>query len=227
MQLLRSALAFLLPVALLLGAVPVQASPWSVRGMAAGAATSGGPAPSAEARAEWEQGSNAYALGNYEEAVLHFERSYELSQEPALLFDVGQAYSRWYELSDDVAHLRKALKLYENYQLYLDGATDSDPARIEQAKTDTRERVAAVEALIAEHEARADGQTGEPKDPDVDEGEKKPLVKRGWFWGTIVGVLVVAGGVTAAVLLTRPDDDEFDPELGTIGARPLGPGIHF
>ena len=58
-----------------------------------------------EAKYEFQQGTEAYALGNYEKAVGHFERSFEVSHRSALLYNIGMSYSKWYDLSDDVTHL--------------------------------------------------------------------------------------------------------------------------
>src|SRR5262245_1514057 len=42
---------------------------------------------------------------------------------------------------------------------------------------------------------------------EVPQKADKPVYKKGWFWATMVGVaVVVAGGVTAAVLLTQNDN---------------------
>lgn len=57
------------------------------------------------------------------------------------------------------------------------------------------------------------------------------MYRRGWFWAVVgVGVLAVAGGVTAGVLLGRRDDGK-PAELGTIGPTsgqaPTGLGFRF
>jgi tetratricopeptide (TPR) repeat protein len=169
-----------------------------------------------EAKAEYRAGSDAYALGNYEEAVEHFERAYELSQEPALLFNLGQSYTRWYDISNNVDHLKKARRLYENYVLNV-GATGLDEEGQAQARADAQRRIAEVDRRIAQHE---EAQTSEGP---IDGGGKKPVHKKAWFWLTIVGGAAVVGGVVAAVVVTtRPKP--FEPELGTIGRAPLEGG---
>jgi tetratricopeptide (TPR) repeat protein len=47
---------------------------------------------SAAARAERSSGIVALNLGRYDEAAQHFEAAYTLTQDPALLFSLGQAY---------------------------------------------------------------------------------------------------------------------------------------
>lgn len=170
----------------------------------------------AEARAEFRAGSDAYALGNYEEAVKHFERAYQLTHRADLLFNLGQSYTRWYDISNDVEHLKKARRLYENYVLNV-GATDLDEEGQAQAAADAQRRITEVDRRIAQHEDAA------PVGPEIDDEPKKPVHKKAWFWVTVVGGLAVVGGVTAAVVVTtrRPG---FEPELGTLGSASLPGG---
>jgi tetratricopeptide (TPR) repeat protein len=170
-----------------------------------------------EAKAEYRAGSDAYALGNYEEAVLHFERAYELSQEPALLFNLGQSYTRWYDISNDVEHLKKARRLYENYVLNV-GSTHLDEQGQADARADAQRRISEVERLIAKHQNAANGTIG-----DDDEKTKKPVHKKAWFWVVVIGGAAVIGGVAAAVVVTTKPKG-FEPELGTIGRSPLEGG---
>jgi tetratricopeptide (TPR) repeat protein len=165
----------------------------------------------AEAKAEYRAGSDAYALGNYEEAVGHFERAYELSQQPELLFNLGQSYTRWYDISNNVDHLKKARRLYENYVLNV-GATQLDEQGQADARADAQRRIAEVDRAIAKHE-NTKGGTG----PVDDDKPDKPVHKKAWFWVAIIGGAAVVGGVVAAVVVTtRPKG--FEPELGTIGS---------
>jgi tetratricopeptide (TPR) repeat protein len=162
-----------------------------------------------EARAEYKAGSDAYALGNYEEAVKHFERSYQLSQEPALLFNLGQSYTRWYDISGDIEHLKKARRLYENYVLNV-GSTTLDEQGQADARADAQARIAEVDRRIAKHEEQSAAQGPGPDKPN------KPVHKKAWFWVVLIGGAAVVGGAVAAVVITtRPDG--FEPELGTLG----------
>jgi tetratricopeptide (TPR) repeat protein len=165
-----------------------------------------------EAKTEYRAGSDAYALGNYEEAVGHFERSYELSQQPELLFNLGQSYTRWYDISNDIDHLKKARRLYENYVLNV-GATALDEQGQADARADAQRRIAEVDRAIAKHE---DARTG-PVGVD-DEKTKKPVYKKAWFWVVIIGgVAAVSGGIAAGVVASGNAKPGFVPELGTIG----------
>ena len=133
MQLRRHGPAFVLSFALAWAPLRADASPFSIRTLrepASGEAGQEDPRVS-KAKAEYERGSAAYAMGNYAEAVAFFERSYELSHQSALLFNLGQSYLKWYDISSDLQHLRKAKKLFENYRLFLEGSDPVDPESIE------------------------------------------------------------------------------------------------
>lgn len=211
-------------LALLPGAA--GASPFGVRGLDTRAAADEAPEKSEteaddpevlEAKGEYRAGSDAYALGNYEQAVIHFERAYELSQEPALLFNLGQSYTRWYDISNEVDHLKKARRLYENYVLNV-GATGLDEEAQAQARADAQRRIAEVDRRIAQHD---EGGPARGRN-DADDSDKK-VHQKAWFWLTIVGGAAVIGGVVAAVVVTTRSQP-FEPELGTIGRAHLEGG---
>lgn len=235
--------ACVLAAAVLAAAVVVapgraEASPGSA--VAARVALAAAPAPvdpMAEAQEAFQLGTQAYALGNYDQAVALFERSYALSGRPELLFNLGQAYAQWYGLSGDVGHLRKARKLYQNYIKFLEASEGVDP----EAVRDTEARIAEIDGLIAAHEGPApEGPAPEgPPPPETGpepapqpaaptDTPRRPLHRKGWFWGVIVGaVVVIAAGVTIGVVASR--DRPLEPELGTIRAQALAqpPGLRF
>jgi tetratricopeptide (TPR) repeat protein len=165
--------------------------------------------PLAEAKDEYNKGSAAYQTGRYEDAVVHFERSFELSHRSDLLYNLGQAYARWYEVSDDPQHLRRARRLFKNYITSV-----ADRPDMAESSDDAKQRIEAIDDQLEkiEDEQRRAAVVGPTEPAD------KPLYKKGWFWGTIVGVVVVAAAATTAgVLLSRNRRDEFEPELGTLG----------
>src|SRR3954471_7151577 len=66
--------------------------------------------PSVEARRLYAEGKAEYAQGHYAEAVTLFERSYALSESPALLFNMAQAH----RLAGP-EHCSDAVALYKSY----------------------------------------------------------------------------------------------------------------
>jgi tetratricopeptide (TPR) repeat protein len=177
------------------------------------------PDPLAEAKQEYREGSAAYQTGRYEEAVTHFERSFELSHRSDLLYNLGQAYSRWYEVSDKPEHLRRARRLFKNYIVAVEDRDD-----MSESREDARRRIGEIDQQLEKIEANEANDDVPPAKP-----ADKPLYKKGWFWGTIVGVIVVAAAATTAgVLISRRRQDRFEPELGTLGElRPSAPGGGF
>ncbi|MGH1345109.1 MAG: tetratricopeptide repeat protein [Nannocystales bacterium] len=69
-----------------------------------------------EAAALFREGSMFYELGQYEDAISKFETAWKLAPVPQLLFNLGQAHRRWYELDPDIDHLRQSKSFFINYQ---------------------------------------------------------------------------------------------------------------
>ena len=193
----------------------------------AAAATSPTQPLSDDPALEYRLGEQAYALGNYEQAVRHFERSYQLSNFAELLYNLGKAYTQWYDLKNDLSLLRKAKRLFQNYTKRLTENPEMDQSQRAEAEA----QITRLDEQIAAEEAR---QTVPPPvvrtDPGLDPApaqprpDHKPVYKRGWFWG-VLGGLVVAGAVTAAIVLTRKPG--FEPELGSIGPNTSGVALRF
>ncbi|MDC0720558.1 tetratricopeptide repeat protein [Nannocystis bainbridge] len=187
---------------------------------------------------EYKAGTQAYALGNYEQAIVHFERSYALSNHPYLLYNLGLAYTQWYGLSSDAGNLRKARRLFQNYLK----ALADDPKMDQEQRDDAEAQIAKIDEQLAEIAARTPAaatpegpseavETAPPRGGDAPPPSKQPVYKKGWFWGVIVvGVLAVAGGVTAGVLVSQSKANG-PSELGNIGPTrgeaPTGLGLRF
>jgi tetratricopeptide (TPR) repeat protein len=191
----------------------------------AAAATSPTQPLSDDPAIEYRRGEQAYALGNYEQAVRHFERSYQLSNFAELLYNLGKAYAQWYDLNHDLGLLRKAKRLFQNYTKRLTENPEMDQSQRAEAEA----QITRIDEQIAEAEAATpavnEGPEPAPAQPlPADQPARKPVYKRGWFWG-LIGGLVVAGAVTAAIVLTRKPG--FEPELGSIGPNSSGVALRF
>jgi tetratricopeptide (TPR) repeat protein len=168
----------------------------------------------ASARDHYQRGKRAYDIGHFEEAAREYERAYQLKDDPALLYNLGQAH----RLAN---HHSQALIAYKAYLRNV----PNTPYRSE-----VESRIAELQALV---DAQAQQQQQKPltlKDgtsataPTATATEihtskpDRPLYKRGWLWGAVVGgVVVVAGAITLGVVLGSPKDPS--PTLGTAGAR--------
>jgi hypothetical protein len=123
---LRSAVAPLLTVILAWPAraaaapVTVPAPPSNVpapaeREASGPVAVTTAPDPEASAEALYNAGEQAYWLGDFRRAVDLFEAAYASSGLPALLYNVGLATMRRYELTQDPEDLRRARAVLTNY----------------------------------------------------------------------------------------------------------------
>jgi tetratricopeptide (TPR) repeat protein len=79
---------------------------WVIALIAVGLSTA--VADSESARAHYEKGLAAYALGHYREAAIEYESAFELKPDPALLYNAAQAHRL-------AGEKERALLLYENY----------------------------------------------------------------------------------------------------------------
>jgi tetratricopeptide (TPR) repeat protein len=60
------------------------------------------------AKEHYEKATRFYDVGKYGEAIAEYEQSYLLIDDPALLFNIGQAYRLW-------DHPEEAIRSYKNY----------------------------------------------------------------------------------------------------------------
>ena len=84
-----------------------------------------------EAAQHFWEGQRAYELGNYDQAIPAFETAWELSEEPTMLFNLGQAYWKRFEIDAKVEDLRKARRMFSNYDAKMQGQEGYDRRQIE------------------------------------------------------------------------------------------------
>ncbi|HKU44615.1 MAG TPA: tetratricopeptide repeat protein [Polyangiales bacterium] len=158
------------------------------------------PARDAEARRMFEGGREAYEAGNYQQGLYYFERAYELSARPGLLFNIGQAAYR----------MRSDQRALQAFKAYLDqNPTAPNRLEVEQRIRELELGTAAPTTptyVSPERTARdaAPALWGWPQTNDtIDKPPptSKPVTKQWWFWTTI-GVIVVGGTVAAIVVAT-------------------------
>jgi len=172
-----------------------------------------------EARNLFEAGRLAMEDGRFEDALDYFQRAYELSGRPALLYNVATVAERLGR--DEVA--------LDALERYLAERPEADDRRaIERRIELLRERLASAPATAptpaetAAAGAASDGQSdplGLSAEPAStrDQGGDDRLVTKWWFW-TVVGAVVVGGAVTAGVLVSRDDPGERGPIPGSNGS---------
>lgn len=185
-------------------------------------AQAGATAPEESPEALYDQGKKAYRLSHYEEAVAKWEKSYALSGNALLLYNIGLAYKEWYGVSTDVNHLRKAKAVFQNYAREAARNPDMDPGEAEgQAKQQIDEidvlldKIEEEERLRAEQDGEEDGgestgASGEPYTPTgPDPGKKLRLAGIGAMGGG--GAAFLAGTVLGVVFALK--GQEFASDL--------------
>lgn len=151
------------------------------------------------ARRNFAKGEKLFALGRFDEALVHYEKAFEARPLPGFLFNIAQCHRNLGHIDEAIFSYRKYLRL--------------------QPDADNREAVERqIEELEEEKERRGIVQVG-PRPPPRDERDRKPagsaskpIYARWWFWG---GVAAVASAGAGTYLLTR-DDDVPSTDLGNV-----------
>lgn len=139
-----------------------------------GAPRPGSVSPDLEARSEFEAGAIVFAEGGFAEALAHFERSYELSGRPELLYNIAICHDR-------LRHDRLAV---QNYDAFLEALPETERrAEVEARLPALREAIAREDAERAALAAAASGG-----------GED--IAASPWLWLGI-GAAVLAGSGSA------------------------------
>jgi tetratricopeptide (TPR) repeat protein len=159
------------------------------------------------ARDAYAEGEKAYRLGKFGEAAVAFERAYELSGLlPDILYNIGLSHLRWYDVDPDIAHLRKARVVFQNYVIEIQ--KNPELGDLEEAET----LIAQIDEKLATADTKdpADPKpaTVEPVDHGSDPGKKLRL--GGAVAMGVGGALVVAGVVSGVVLGVRGQEFEGD-----------------
>ena len=135
-----------------------------------------------EARNLFAAGQTAFEAGRFERALEYFERAYELSHRPGLLYNVGIAADR----------LRNDQRALEAFEAYLaSGAVEEAQRPAVEARVEALRRALASEALDHSVDSTTTTSPSETRPPDAADA-------------TVSIALLVAGGVVlvgGAVLL--------------------------
>lgn len=188
-----------------------------------------------EARAAFQAGREAYDRGETAKALTHYERAYELSKRPEMLFNIGRA-------ADAEGFSERAMAAYA---AYLDALPEAENrAFVESRIAKMRARIEATAPatatqqpdgsqapappplpapqLLADSAQRPDGAPAvmasvAPSTADTSSRSRK----RAWLWG-VAGTVLVGAGVGVAVALARKDgasSQETGEVIMTLGRR--------
>ena len=158
------------------------------------------PNRDARARNLFEAGRSAYQSGNYQDGLNYFERAYQESPRPGLLFNIGQAAYRLHV--DD-----KALHAFKSYLDQIPQAPNRGEVEARIRELEQMNGTGTTPTYVSPEETARSGAaplwawpqstTAADQPPPTSE----PITKKWWFWTTL-GAIVVGGTVTAVVLAT-------------------------
>ncbi len=191
-MIVRSSAVLLLSVGLTLAPLRVSAqastpaSPASSAPSASPASPASGPAPATgdekaanfnRAKELYRNGERLYTEGSYESAILAFQESYELSKEPQLLYNIGNAYERL----GDFGNARRYLDQYRAFAP--EKEREALSRRIQtldqrQREKEQKERDAAAAAAVEKNNTPAQPVTTTPADPgkrDAGAAKRDPI----------------------------------------------------
>lgn len=165
-------------------AVPLSAIPQS-----AAAAPEGESGAAPDAKALYEQGRTAYRVAKYEEAIAAWEKSYDISSAPLLLYNIALAHNALYEKTGQMDALRQAAEVMKSFIT----VAEADPA-LENELGDARQRHAGFLGRIREREDR-EREAAEAKAREENAGKQsiEKRAKRMRLAGAIT--MGVGGGV--------------------------------
>ncbi|MDB4971534.1 MAG: hypothetical protein JWN44_7223 [Myxococcales bacterium] len=167
------------------------------------------------ARAAFERGTRHYNLAEYGKALDEFREAYRIYPEPSFLYNIAQCYRQ-------VGDKPNAIRFYRTYLRETPNAPNRD---------EVNRLIATLERAVAEEQmAKASQPTPSPLPATAavtqparadlvatapTTQERKPLVKRGWFWGAVVGG-VAAIGLAVGLGIGLGTQRDPSPTYGTI-----------
>lgn len=110
----------------------------------------------AEARRHFESGGARYKDGEFREAIDHFERAYEITHAPELLYNVGKCYEE----------LEEGERAVENYEMYLRMKPDAEDSH------EVRER---IDRLSGDRDSGVEDEAGKEKGRGIPRGVRFQL----------------------------------------------------
>lgn len=149
----------------------------------------------------FDRGETLFAQKKFDDALEQYEKAFEASPIPALLFNIGQCHRNLGDYESAIFSFRKYLKL--------------------EPEASNREEVQALIDDLEKQQAKKESKRlridrKRATDPEPEETEGAPVYKKWWFW-TAVAVVGVGGGA-GIYLATRGGAP--DTSLGNIAPPP-------
>lgn len=180
-----------------------------------------------EARSHFDAGYSYFQEARYDDALREFERAYELSQRPALLFNMSQCYERLGRLDEAIRYLDRFIgaspppedrpfqeRRLANLRARQQDGTTNDGEPVELIAPDSARDVAATDGASPRSQSR---EPVPPLDPPNGEREANEPSGRGLAY-TFLGI-GAAGLITTGVAggLALSEKSRLRTECGTGG----------
>ncbi|MEO6954811.1 MAG: tetratricopeptide repeat protein [Polyangia bacterium] len=145
----------------------------------------------AEAVAHFQAGRKAYNLGDFARAAVEYKAAYDAKPDPAFLYNIAQAY----RLANNPD---QALFFYRSYLRNVTGDHPDIEAHIHKLEAQIAARQAVTQPAVIQPATTPPvitPQVTAVTSPLAAPAERSPTptYKKGWFWGAIVGGVLVAG----------------------------------
>jgi tetratricopeptide (TPR) repeat protein len=167
------------------------------------------------ARQHYDKGVTLYDLGQYHEAAKEYEEAYKFKSDPALLFNIGQAYRNANEPADALrayrAYLRRSPDArnradVEGYIARMQKAVDEQHAATPPPPTTPPATTTPPPTATTPPTTSSTMTSGTTMSAATSGSDKPPLYKRWWLWAAVGGVVVAGVVVGVAVAYTTPKD---------------------
>lgn len=164
-----------------------------------------------QAKREFNKGRLAYRRGDYEEAILKWQESYAMCEEPLIHLNIANAYERLGDLEPALEHLKKwrlVAPLREHGEL--DARIAGLSTRVDELRKKKAEAQAAEDAKRAAEEKRRSSAGPQPTNQRQDTGGGTDVMNIiGFSLIGVGGAAVIAGVVMDGVAASkRPDESE-------------------
>ena len=147
------------------------------------------------AKKHFQRGEKLFNLGKFDDALGEYEAAYERKPLPGFLYNIAQCHR-------NLGNYKQAVFGYRNYLRQVPDASNREAVLDLIDELEDKQR--ALEQAAARDKAE---RAPPPRTPP-----RRPLYKRGWFWGGVAAAALVTG----AVVVVGSGDGAPATDLGTI-----------
>ena len=141
------------------------------------------------AKKHFQKGEKLFNLGKFDEALVEYEAAYEKKPLAGFLYNIAQCHR-------NLGNYKQAIFGYRNYLRQVPDAANREAvlALIDELEDKQRDLEAAAARERAQH-------------PPPQQHPRRPIYKRGWFWGGVAAVTAITAGVVVVTSDGAPSTD--------------------